>query len=434
MKVVDKAVPRGRKIFYGWWIVLASAAMHFFGGGTFYYGFTVFFNPIRNTFGWTAAVTSLAFTLQRLESGIIGPLAGVLVDRIGPRKLMLTGWVIVGLGFLLMSRVASLWSFYGAFLLIAIGMSLASGLVSNVAIANWFSKKRSRALAITFIGPGVSGLLAPLLALLLGQFGWRETLVMVAIALPVICLPLSLVMRHKPGQYGYRADGETLSSLSEPTGVARHDSPTATEVSDSRSADTSFTVRAVLRMRSFWLLAFASFFQQVGTSALMVHIVPYLESVKVPVAIAAMVVTGMTLSSLFGRLGFGLLGDFANKRYLIAIGFALQAIGLFLFSLIAADRVWLIIPFLLTYGPGYGAPIPLRPALQADYFGTRSFGVITGVMALISMIGGLASPVVAGWIFDTTGSYRFAWQLFTLVTLPAIPLILLATPPKTSVR
>jgi len=426
-------VPKSKKIFYGWWIVLAAAAMHLFGGGTFYYGFTVFFNPIRNTFGWTAAVTSIAFTLQRLESGIIGPIAGVLVDRIGPRKLMLTGWVIVGLGFLLMSRVASLWSFYSAFLLIAIGTSLASGLVSNVAIANWFSKKRSRALAITFIGPGVSGLMAPLLALLLGKFGWRETLVMVAIALPLLCLPLSLVMRHKPGQYGYLPDGETPTTANKPAGVTRHDSPAAT-VSDARPADTGFTVRAVLRMKSFWLIAFASFFQQVGTSALMVHIVPYLESVRVPTAIAAMVVTGITLASLFGRLGFGLLGDFANKRYLIAIGFVLQTVGLFLFSLIVAERAWLIIPFLLTYGPGYGAPIPLRPALQADYFGTRSFGVITGLMALISMVGGLASPVVAGWIFDTTGSYRLAWQLFTLVTLPAIPFILLARPPKTQMR
>ena len=162
----------------------------------------------------------------------------------------------------------------------------------------------------------------------------------------------------------------------------------------------------------------------------MVHIVPYLESVKVPTTIAATAVTGMTLCSLIGRIGFGFLGDFRNKRYLIAIALILQTAGLLIFSLMDIDRVWLIVPFLLTYGPGYGGPIPLRPALQADYFGTRSFGTIFGWMALISMLGGIASPIIAGWVFDTIGSYRLAWQLFALTTLPAVLLILLAKPPR----
>jgi len=167
-----------------------------------------------------------------------------------------------------------------------------------------------------------------------------------------------------------------------------------------------------------------------GTSAVAVHIVAYLESIDVPTSMAALMVTGMTLCSLIGRLGFGFSGDFINKRYLIALAFGLQTIGLFLFSLITADRMWLLILFLLTFGPGFGAPIPLRPALQADYFGTKNFGTIMGLMIVISTIGGLVSPVVAGYIFDVTNSYHFAWQLFTVITLPSIPLILLARPPK----
>ena len=167
-----------------------------------------------------------------------------------------------------------------------------------------------------------------------------------------------------------------------------------------------------------------------GTSAVMVHIVPYLESVSVPTAIAAITVTGMTLCSLIGRISFGFLGDFKNKRFLLTIALAFQAIGLLLFSFISMDEVWLIIPFLLIYGFGYGGPFPLRPALQADYFGTRNYGTIMGLMGMISMIGGLVSPVIAGWIFDVTGSYRLAWQLFALATLPAIPLMLLAKQPR----
>ncbi|MFH0768132.1 MAG: MFS transporter [Chloroflexota bacterium] len=418
-----------KKIFYGWWIVLGAALMHFFGGGTYYYGFTVFFNPIRNAFGWTAAATSIAFTLQRLEAGVLGPVAGFFVDKLGPRKLMLFGWSVVGLGFLWMSRINSLWAFYGAFLTIAVGMSFASGLVSNTAIANWFSKKRSRALTIAFIGPGVCGILAPLLALSITKLGWRETLTVVSVALLVIGLPLSLIMRHKPNQYGYLPDGETLVAKNEPAEVSSLRSSSGITGQGIGSA-IDFTVKTALKTRAFWLLSLVSFFQQVGTSAVMVHIVPYLESVNVSTSIAASAVAGMTLCSLIGRLGFGFLGDFANKRYLIATALSLQALGTFIFSLITGEKAWLIIVFLLTFGPGYGGPIPVRPALQADYFGTKSFGTILGLMALISMVGGLVSPVIAGWFYDTTGSYRLVWQLFALITIPAVPLILLAKPPR----
>src|SRR3990172_671021 len=211
----DKMKPR-RKLFYGWWMVVASIFMHFVGGGLFYYGFTVFFNPIRNTFGWTAAVTSVAFSLQRLESGLLGPVAGFLVDRVGPRRMMLAGWSIGGLGFLLMSRIDSLWAFYGAFVVIAFGMSFASGIVMNTAIANWFTRQRSRALALTFLGPGLSGTLVPLLAFFIDKLGWRETLTYAAFALWGVGIPLSLVMRHKPARYGYLPDGDAPSGVLEP--------------------------------------------------------------------------------------------------------------------------------------------------------------------------------------------------------------------------
>lgn len=432
LNAIDRDRPGRKGIFYGWWIVIASGILFFFGGGTFYYGFSVFFNPIRETFGWSATVTSVAFTLRGIETGVLGPVAGFLVDRVGPRKLMVSGWVIIGLGFLLMSRINSLWAFYGTFVVAAVGMSFGTGVVINTAVANWFTKKRSRALAITFIGPGASGLLAPLFVFSISQIGWSGTLTITGIVLWVIGIPLSLLFRDKPGRYGYLPDGETRVAIP----ITSNEPPVRSsgEIVEpgSGSSTSGFTAKAALRTRAFWLLSLSFFFQQMGTSAVTVHIVAYLESVNVPTAIAAIAVTGMTLCSLIGRLGFGFLGDFTNKRYLVTISLVLQTIGLFLFSLIVADRVWLLILFLLTFGPGFGAPIPLRSAMQADYFGTRSFGTIMGLMSLIATIGGLASPIVAGWIFDTTGSYQLAWWLFTIVTVPAIPLMLLARPPKAS--
>jgi len=358
--------------------------------------------------------------------GVFGPLAGFLVDRVGPRKLMLFGWVVIGLAFLCMSRINSLWAFYGSFVLIATGFSFGSFVVPNTAVALWFTRKRSRALTLIYLGFGASGAIVPLISFSVGQIGWRETLALLAVILGVLGVLLSMVMRNKPGQYGLLPDGDTVPVSEAP------DLPSTrgTVVEGSALSSAGFTAREAIKTKAFWLLAFAFLFQHTGTSAVMVHIVPFLESVKLPTTLAATAVTGMTLSSLIGRLGFGFLGDFANKRRLIAIALTLQGVGLLLFSFIDADKSWLIIPFLLTYAPGYGGPIPLRPALQADYFGTRSFGTIMGLMASVSMLGGLFSPVVAGWVFDVTGTYRLAWQIFSLITFPAVALMLLAKPPQ----
>ena len=422
-------MPRERKIFYGWWIALSSAVLNIFAGGTFFYGFTVFFNPIRDTFGWTAATTSVAFVFQRLEGGVLGPIVGFLVDKVGPRKLMLPGWIIVGLGFLLMSRINSLWAFYSSFLVIATGFSFGTFVVINTVIANWFTRRISRAMTLMYVGFGASGLLVPLLAWLINHYGWRTSLVMAGVTIWLVGLPLSALMRHRPEQYGYLPDGDTRVVIRQPAHIPG--TPSSGEMAGLGldSPAISFTAKAALKTRTFWLMAFVFFFQHIGTSAIAVHIVPYLESVNVPTAMAAMAVPGMTLSSLIGRIGFGFLGDFTSKRYLIAIALALQTIGIIIFSFVNMGRAWLIIPFLVIYGSGYGGPIPLRPALQADYFGARNFGTIMGLMLIVSMMGGLASPVIAGWFFDTTGSYQQAWQLFALTTVPAIPLILLAKPP-----
>ncbi len=346
---------------------------------------------------------------------------------------MLCGWSAVGLGFLLMSRVNSLWAFYGSFLLIAVGMSFAAFIVIFTPIANWFEKKRSRAMTLVVTGFGASGMLVPLVDYAVGELGWRETLVIVAITAWAIGIPLALIMRHKPEQYGYLPDGASSASKSEPENSAYSASTDDTAGKVSVSTAAGLTLRASIRTRAFWLLAAVFFFQFIGASAVMVHVMPYLESVEVSSTLAATVVTGITISSLIGRLGFGLLGDFANKKYLITIGITLQAIGVFIFSFVDSDKLWLIIPFLLTYAPGFGATVPLRLALLADYFGSRNYGTIIGIMTLVSMAGGLASPIVAGWIYDATGSYQLAWQLFALITIPALPLMMLAKPPVAEV-
>jgi len=300
-----------KNIFYGWWIVLAAAFMSILAGGTFFYGFTVFFNPIRLTFGWTAAATSLAYTVRNLESGFLTPVVGILADKINPRKLLLIGWAVAGLGFLLMSRIDSLWAFYGSFLIIAVGFSFGAWIVLTTVVARWFNKNRSRAFTLIGVGYGLCGVLAPLMLLSINNFGWRTSLVIIGAVIWIIGLPLCFVIRDRPSRYGYLPDGGTATVL--PLHEETPDSPSetvpATRARDSSATSLDLTVKAALKTRAFWLLSLAFLCQHMATSALLVHIVPYLESEGFSSEIAATGVTGLTLATRFGRVGFGFFGD-----------------------------------------------------------------------------------------------------------------------------
>lgn len=408
-----------KKIFYGWWMVASTAVLHLFSGSSFYYGFTVFFNPIKDAFQWTSAETSFAFTFQRLESGILAPVAGYLVDHMSVRILMIFGWVAAGSGFILMSYINSLWAFYGCFVLISIGFSFGTMNVPNAALARWFTRKRSMAFTCIYVGYGLSGALVPLIALSIKQNDWRPTLFWLGVILITVGVLLSLVIRDNPRKYGYLPDGDKPGE----------------KINTNKKADVtitqpSLTVKEALKTSSFWMLGVGFLFQMLGTSAVMVHIVPYLESLKISGTLASLMVTGLTLASLIGRVGFGLLGDFHTKRYLIAIALSLQSIGLLIFAYVSADSAWLLILFLLTFAAGYGGPIVLRSAIQADYFGTRSLGTLMGLMSTITMFGSMTSPVFVGWMYDIQDTYRNAWLILAAATIPGIILILLAKPPK----
>ena len=132
---------------------------------------SVFFNPIRTELGWNSATTSLAFSLRQAESGVLSPIVGFLIDRLGSRKMILVGLFIVGLGFILLALVQSLWQFYTIFLLMAVGSSIGYSHAMNAAVVNWFRRQRVRALGLMWTGGSLAGLLVPIVALLISSVG-----------------------------------------------------------------------------------------------------------------------------------------------------------------------------------------------------------------------------------------------------------------------
>jgi len=416
------------RVFYGWWVVSASAAIIFLTGGTFYYGFSALVKPLQDQFGWSRALISGAFSLRTEVGGLASPVVGYLVDRIGARRLLLAGSVLVGAGFILLSRVESVWAFYVAVMIIAVGTSATGGSVALTAAAHWFERQRGRAMAVLTAGAGSSGVMVVVLATLIEAFDWREALLIMGLAQWVVCIPLSLLVRHRPQEMGLLPDGEP--SLFRPETGRAAALAEANGVADGlvHVQDSGLTIGQALRTRTFWLLSLAMSLAGFGSTAIIVHQVVYVtEATGLSDEEAAVVAMMMPMVSLVGRLGFGWLADYRDKRQVLAASYALLGLGILLLA--AAQEPWQLLFFLLVFSPGWGGSIAVRPAFQAEYFGLRAFGALQGLAFTVSTVGSVAGPIFAGWVHDNSDTYRHAFVVLALATLAAAPVILMVGRP-----
>jgi len=414
MYALKKPTP---KIFYGWWIVLASIISGFYGTGVFHHGFTAFFNPIVKEFGWSRALTSIAFSIQRAESGISAPIVGWLITKYGPRKVMMVGAIIAGFGFIFLSQIQTLWGFYLAFLVMAIGISLATFLVSFITVGVWFQEMRGRALAIMSAGSaGLGGTLVPVIVWLITTYDWRTALVVVGIGFWIVVIPMSLIMRSKPEDYGYLPDGKLYNQNYSKSDL--QNSPS----NQTQMQEVELSFKKALKSITFWRLSLTLSFGWMLLSTISVHQIPALISFGITDQVGGLVVMMVTLVSVIGRLVGGFLGDYIDRRFILALGYSLQLIGILIFSNIS--DTWQVIPYILFFGFGYGCTIPVAFATLAAYFGRNNFSRILSMTVTISTFFGMTAPVFAGWIFDTTDSHRPAFILISFTLIPSLILIL----------
>jgi MFS family permease len=403
------------KIFYGWYIVAASVGMNFYLTLAFGLGFNVFFLPILREFGWTRALTSGAFSLRAVESGLLAPIIGFLVDRWGPRVVILWGVILGGAGMIMLGFINSLFTFYAAFLLASLGMTGAGHGVSWVAaVAHWFHRMRGRALGLAMLGPVVGGPFVVVVALLEGMIGWRVATIVLGLGLWAVGIPLALIARPRPEPYGYLPDGDTLDE------VSSRESKLKTSVPEEYSG--GFTVAQAVRTQEFWVISslFAAMF--VGISGLMVHLIPMLEDQNYSSAQAASLLGLMFFLSGIGRIASGSLADMIDYRIVLGGLIGFQMVGLLILVLVGPGQFWLATIFALVFGIGFGGTIPLRPFLIMEIFGARAFGTLQGLVQVGAIGAGVVGPVFYGWIFDTKGSYDIAIYATLLTILITIPL------------
>jgi len=412
---------KNRKVFYGWWIVVAGFFIAVYIGGFIHFGFTAVFQPIASDFGWSYTQVAFAASLRGLQTSFLAPVVGLLMDRWGPRRLVFAGATIIGLGLLLVSRINSLATFYGAFILIAIGVSTCIGVVPIATVGNWFQRKATLATGILVSGTAVGGLMIPLATRVIDIFEWRTAMAILAFGAWGILVPLSLLFRHKPEQYGYLPDGDLNRKL-----------PTSEGQSATQGNESNIRVKQVLRSSAFWHIAMGFMCHILVMNAVITHVMPYLSSIGFTRSFSSLMASAIPATSIVGRLGFGWLGDKFDKRRIAALGFVLASLGLLSFGYVATAGAWLLVPSLVIIGLGYGGPVPMMPALVREYFGrvrlATTLGLVMGVAALGSMVG----PPLAGLAFDRLGSYQVAW--FGLAGLVVAGMVSLLTTPQLAVK
>lgn len=400
-----------RGVFYGYWVLLGCVLLHALGAGEYFYGFSVFYTPILLEFGWSSAVTSGAFSLSRLEGGLEGPFVGWLIDRFGARKLVFFGVALTAIGFIAMifvDNVLMLYLVYGGLLSIGHNTGFTHAMTSM--IAQWFIRKRSRAMSVYAIAAGIGGAaIVPLIARSISAFGWRMTAVFCGVSYLVFGIPLAFIMRDRPEDMGLLPDGVSVEPL------AANERGASAISSEEPVLEADFTTGEALRSKTFWTLMLGEMFRSFLLGSVVLHQIPYLVSIGVPHGTASSILGLMITLSIPGRLVFGSLGDFYDKRRLLVLAMSLQALGIFVFS--RATGVAHAYAFVVVYGIAYGGAIPLLMSFRGELFGRRRYATISGMMAPFKMIGSVVGPVFAGHIYDVYSDYRLSFYAFALLAL-----------------
>ena len=424
----------------------------------YHYGFSAFFIPWRESFGWSRAILAGVVGMSRLEGGLVAPVAGWFIDKYGPRRIMFLGLVMMGGGFFALSRVNSLLMLYVVFIaLLATGASFGTGRPVQVAVANWFVRRRGLTLGLLTAGSGIGGSLVFLFAMVVDSFGWRAGAIAAGLIMWGIGFPLALIIRHRPEQMGLLPDGDRIPSSRGVTVVAgREDSmsrsqiPAATQGINPKEIDSAsspilrlrrlwkrdprpeidLTMWQALRTQAFWLtvLTWATWATMPGIST--VHIAPFLsEELGLDFVVALGALSFFAASSVIGRIGFGLLADYMNIRLLVAGLLLMQGIGMLLFSQV---QTLAQVPFyIIVFALPYGGTLTMRPVITGYFFGRKNFGTIGGLLQFVELPAIVIAPVWVGWMADAlTDGYRIAFRIMAVILIIGAVFILLSRRPR----
>jgi MFS family permease len=390
-------------VSYGWLLVgaLTLVMIGFYGA---HLSFGVLLKPILTEFDWTRAITSGAMSTSAGLAGLLGVLTGRLTDKYGPRVLLGAGALLSVVGFLLMSRMNSIWQLYIYFGVI-VGISFAACWTPiNATVSRWFSRQRVLALGIVTSGITLGHMvIPPLVALFIDAHGWRFAYLMLAILVLISVIPALTMLGRNPLQ-----DRQFSQNTNNSAGNINDRVATQPELS-------TWTISEAAKTVPFQMLMVTGFVTAAGFYFIAVHIVAYATDIGIDAPIAALILTFMGGANILGKLLMPPVVAKIGGRFSLLSIFALLTITLFL--LMWANSLWTFFLLSSLFGFGFGASSPIRMAMISEFFGLRSIGTMIGIVELAWAAGAISGPVMAGYVFDVSGSYDIAFAAGGLLML-----------------
>lgn len=416
--------------FYGW-VVIGVAFVTMGIGVNSRTAFSLLFPPILDEFGWERGVTAGAFSIGFISSIAIAPFTGVLMDRFGPRVVVPMGAILVSLGLVLSTKIETPGDLYLTLGGLVVGASVFMSYIGHSAfLPRWFKRKRGLAVGVAFSGVGVGSIiLFPAIQEFIGDSGWRDACITLAILIVIIIIPLNvLFQRTQPEDLGLAPDGDPI--FSEGTAGLGKDAQDENVV-DTKWAAVEWTIPLALRTSRYWWM-FAGHISAMYTwYAVQVHQTRFFVEVGFTSADAALALGLVGLTGIVGQIGLGHLSDRLGRE----IGWTLACGGFalcyaLLVALPYAPNVYTMYAIVAAQGfLGYGVA-PIYSAIAAELFQGRNFGAIFGTLSVASTIGAASGPWVTGVLYDLTGSYASGFSIALGCSLFSILCMWLAAPRK----
>lgn len=414
-----------RKIYYGWWIVLAAFSSLFVCAGIGFFTLPIFLKFIEADMGWGRDSLSNAGAISALSAGFITPVIGYLIDRFGMRTVMVPGALILSAGFLLLARIDAVYQLYLLFIAVGIGMAATTILPCQTLVSRWFDRRRGRAMGIIAVANGVGGVVwVNASDLLIQSRGWRNAYEILGIIIAVIALPLIwFIVRSSPQSMGLSVEDRSIPE-SEFTASTTEKSVAGTE-------EAGYTVREALGTMSFWLICCATFFVMFSASGFSLHAVAFLSDSGLSSRNAALVWSISLGISIVGRFAFGFLSERYQKRYLASAGNISRFFSLLLlvfFALKLVPQAAALVQLVILYGLGQGCNAVMSPLIIGETFGVKAFGKLMGLLGIPYTIGMALGQVAGGHLYESQDNYNIAFAVFALAFLFAGIAVVLAKP------
>ena len=413
------------KLFYGWIIVGVCFLSWLVADAFGFYTFGLYILPISNEMGWSTTTITGALTMKMLTGAVIGPFIGYVTDmKYGARILMSLGALVAGGTTFMISFVQTPFQFYLLYGAIgSLGMIGFGGLVTHTIIAKWFIRMRGRAMGIATLGVSVSGVLfIPLTHYMIDTHGWRASLRLVGIIMWIAALLPSLIfIRRRPEDMGLSPDGDTIykGTMGEGDG-------------NGGPAVKSWTVREVLKSKILWILLAAFNITGLSLNGIMVHFYPFMENKGISMDIAAGAMSLFAACCAVVKIPWGFFAEKFKVQYCIIAIFIGGAVGQFI--ILNASSTLAVFAYAIVYGTALGGLMVLREVLFADYFGHEFLGAIRGVIMPINVLCMSASPLLAAWLYEISGSYKVPYTLFMCTFILGAFFMLFAKQPDTGDR